>query len=104
MKAIIMDRHGGPDVLRYGDLPDPMAEAGQVVVDVHAASINGADAKVLEGGAYATSGCARANAVGGCRQGSGVGCATTWYYASSEVTAEQVRGICTQAGGVIVSP
>jgi len=49
MKAIIMDRHGGPDVLRYGDLPDPSPKADQVVVDVHAASINGADAKVLEG-------------------------------------------------------
>lgn len=52
MKAIIMDRHGGPDILRYGDLPDPVAKAGEVVVDVHAASVNGADAKVLEG-AYA---------------------------------------------------
>jgi len=52
MKAILMDRHGGLDVLRYGDLPDPVAEAGQVVVDIHAASINGADAKVREGGAY----------------------------------------------------
>jgi NADPH:quinone reductase-like Zn-dependent oxidoreductase len=52
MKAIIMDRHGGPDVLRYGDLSDPVAGAGEVVVDVHAASINGADIKVLEG-AYA---------------------------------------------------
>ncbi len=54
MKAIIMDRHGGLDVLRYGDLPDPVVQAGQVVVDVHAASVNGADAKVLEGGAYVT--------------------------------------------------
>ncbi len=54
MKAIIMDRHGGLDVLRYGELPDPVAEAGQVVVDIHAASVNGADAKVREGGAYAT--------------------------------------------------
>ena len=54
MKAIIMDRHGGLDVLRYGDLPDPVAEAGQVVVDIHAASVNGADAKVREGGPYAT--------------------------------------------------
>ena len=53
MKAIIMDRHGGLDVLRYGDLPDPVAQAGQVVVDVHAASINGADVKVREG-AYVT--------------------------------------------------
>ena len=54
MKAIMMDRHGGLEVLRYGDLPDPAAEAGQVVVDIHAASVNGADAKVREGGAYAT--------------------------------------------------
>ena len=54
MKAIIMDRHGGLDVLRYGDLPDPVAEAGQVVVDIHAASVNGADTKVREGGAYTT--------------------------------------------------
>jgi NADPH:quinone reductase-like Zn-dependent oxidoreductase len=52
MKAIIMDRHGDPDILRYGDLSDPVARAGEVVVDVHAASINGADIKVLEG-AYA---------------------------------------------------
>lgn len=29
MKAIIMDRHGGLDVLRYGDLPDPVAGEGQ---------------------------------------------------------------------------
>lgn len=53
MKAIIMDRHGGLEVLRYGDLPDPVAEPGQVVVDVYAASINGADVKVREG-TYAT--------------------------------------------------
>ena len=46
---MIMDRHGGPDVLRYGDLPDPVAEAGMVVVDVRAASVNGADVKVLAG-------------------------------------------------------
>ncbi len=54
MKAIIMDRHGGLDVLRYGDLPDPVAEEGQVVVDIHAASVNSADCKVREGGSYAT--------------------------------------------------
>lgn len=53
MKAMIMDRHGGLDILRYGGLPDPVAQAGQVVVDVHAASINGADVKVREG-AYVT--------------------------------------------------
>ena len=26
-----MDRHGGLDVLRYGDLPEPVAQAGQVL-------------------------------------------------------------------------
>src|SRR3954471_24406920 len=54
MKAIIMDRHGGLDVLRYGDLADPVAEAGQVVVDIHAASVNAADAKAREGSSYLT--------------------------------------------------
>ncbi len=53
MKAVIMDRHGGPADLRFGELPDPVPKAGEVVVDVHAASINGADSKVLDG-AYAT--------------------------------------------------
>ncbi len=54
MKAIIMDRHGGLDVLRYGDMPDPVADAGEVVVDIHAASINAADVKVREGSSYVT--------------------------------------------------
>jgi NADPH:quinone reductase-like Zn-dependent oxidoreductase len=49
MKAIIMDRHGGLDVLRYGELPDPVAAEGQAVVEIHAASVNGADCKVREG-------------------------------------------------------
>src|ERR1700690_766886 len=54
MKAIIMDRHGGLEVLRCGDLPDPVAGEGQAVIDIHAASVNGADCKVREGGSYAT--------------------------------------------------
>ena len=29
MKAIIMDLHGGPDILRYGDLSDPVAGRGK---------------------------------------------------------------------------
>ena len=40
---------GGPEVLQYGDVPDPVAKAGEVVVDVHAASVNGADWKVRSG-------------------------------------------------------
>jgi NADPH:quinone reductase-like Zn-dependent oxidoreductase len=46
MKAAFIERYGGPDVLRYGDLPDPIAAPGEVVIDIHAASVNAADWKV----------------------------------------------------------
>jgi len=36
-------------VMQYGDVDDPVAGAGQVLVDVHAASVNGADWKVRSG-------------------------------------------------------
>jgi NADPH:quinone reductase-like Zn-dependent oxidoreductase len=49
MKAAYIERHGGPEVLKYGDMPDPVAKAGEVVVDIVAASVNGADWKVREG-------------------------------------------------------
>ena len=35
--------------MTYGDLPDPVAGAGEVVVDIHSASVNGADWKVRSG-------------------------------------------------------
>jgi NADPH:quinone reductase-like Zn-dependent oxidoreductase len=49
VKAAFIDQFGGPDVIKYGDLPDPVAGPGQVVVDVVAASINGADWRVRAG-------------------------------------------------------
>src|SRR6201982_1123993 len=56
MKAAYIERHGGPEVLKYGDMPDPVAASGQVVVDIAAASINGADWKVRDGKAGQLSG------------------------------------------------
>jgi NADPH:quinone reductase-like Zn-dependent oxidoreductase len=57
MKAMLLTGHGGVDMLRYGDAPDPVAGPGDVVVDVHAASINAADYKMrLGGGNYQTGG------------------------------------------------
>ncbi len=50
MKAAYLEQQGGPEVLKYGDLPDPMPAAGDIVVDIHAASVNGADWKVRAGG------------------------------------------------------
>ena len=49
MKAIFFMQNGGPDVLQYGDQPDPVAGEGQVLVDIHAASVNGADWKTRSG-------------------------------------------------------
>jgi len=49
MKAAYIEKFGGPEVLKVGDLPDPSPGPGQVVVDVAAASINAADYKVRAG-------------------------------------------------------
>ena len=49
MKAAFIERHGGPEVLQYGDLPDPVAGPGEVLIDIFAASVNGADWKVRAG-------------------------------------------------------
>ena len=49
MKAAFFMEHGGPEVMRYGDVPDPVAGPGQVLLDIHAASVNGADWKVRAG-------------------------------------------------------
>ena len=49
MKAAYFTQHGGPEVLRYGDVLDPVAGPGQVLVDIHAASVNAADWTVRSG-------------------------------------------------------
>src|SRR5690348_1947696 len=50
MKAVLLTGHGGPEMLRYADAPDPSPAADEVVVDIHAASVNAADYKVRLGG------------------------------------------------------
>src|SRR5262245_62082749 len=49
MKAAYLQQFGGPEVLQYGDLPDPAAGAGEVVIDIVTASVNAADWKVRLG-------------------------------------------------------
>jgi len=49
MKAVFFRRFGPPEVLEYGDLPDRMPAAGEVLVDIHAASVNAADTKMRAG-------------------------------------------------------
>jgi len=50
MKAAFINQHGEPEALQYGDLPDPVAGPGEVVVDIFSASVNAADWKSRSGG------------------------------------------------------
>jgi NADPH:quinone reductase-like Zn-dependent oxidoreductase len=49
MKAAFFTKHGDPGELKFGEYKDPVPGAGQVMVDVHAASVNGADWRVVAG-------------------------------------------------------
>jgi len=49
MKAVWFDRFGGPEVLQYGERPDPVAGPGEVVVRVRACAINHLDLWVRGG-------------------------------------------------------
>jgi len=49
MKAAFFMKNGGPEVMQYGDVPDPVVGPGQILADIHAASVNGADWKVRSG-------------------------------------------------------
>jgi NADPH2:quinone reductase len=43
MKAAVIYENGGPEVLRYEDVPDPECADGFVVIDVEAISVEGGD-------------------------------------------------------------
>ena len=54
MKAILRSRYGPPDVLALRDVPIPVPQAGEVLVRVHAASVNRADLDYLTGKPFIT--------------------------------------------------
>jgi NADPH:quinone reductase-like Zn-dependent oxidoreductase len=49
LKAAFFRRYGPPEVLEYGELPDPAPARGEVLVDIHAVSVNAADWKQRAG-------------------------------------------------------
>ncbi len=55
MKAIIVSQYGGPEVMKFGDWPDPSPGKGEVLVRVVATSVNPIDMKRRSGEAKAYS-------------------------------------------------
>jgi NADPH:quinone reductase-like Zn-dependent oxidoreductase len=49
MKAIVFHRHGGPEVLKYADAPEPALRANDVLVRVKACALNHLDLWVRRG-------------------------------------------------------
>jgi putative PIG3 family NAD(P)H quinone oxidoreductase len=49
MRAVVVDRPGGPEGLRLADVPDPEPGPGEVIVDVAATAVNRADVLQRQG-------------------------------------------------------
>ncbi len=52
MKAAYIEQTGPPDVIQYGELPDPVAKQGQVLVRVEAVAVNPIDTYLRNGANY----------------------------------------------------
>lgn len=49
MHAIVIEKPGDPDVLQWREVPDPVPETGEVLVDVTASAVNRADIMQRQG-------------------------------------------------------
>ena len=49
MKAVVYTRYGPPDVLQLANVPTPVPKDGEVLVQVHAVSLNASDWEALRG-------------------------------------------------------
>lgn len=48
MQAVPIHTYGGPEVLKYEEVPRPQPETGEALIRVHAAGMNSVDWKVRE--------------------------------------------------------
>ncbi len=52
MKAMVIREFGGPEVMRFEEVPDPVPEANEVIVQVHSVSINYTLDVIVRSGRY----------------------------------------------------
>lgn len=50
MRAMVIEKHGGPDELRPAERPTPEPDENQLLLEVHATSVNPVDARIRRGG------------------------------------------------------
>ena len=55
VQAVVFERHGGPEVLEFREVPDPAAGDGQALVEVEAIGVNYRDVYEREGRDYGSS-------------------------------------------------
>ena len=55
MKAIVYSKHGSPDVLQLKEVEKPIPKENQLLIKVHAASLNALDSHMMRDLPYVTS-------------------------------------------------
>lgn len=48
MKALVLERYGGPDQIAFADIPRPALKPDEILVQIHAAGLNTVDNKIRE--------------------------------------------------------
>ncbi len=92
MKAVYIERFGGPEVLTYGDVPDPVPAEDEVLIDVAAASVNAADWKQRLG-SYADLGLPHILGRDVSGTIAAIGAAVTTFRPGDEVFAVSIQGL-----------
>src|SRR4030095_9255878 len=52
LKAVVLQEFGGPEVLRFEDLPQPKPAAGETLIKIHSVSVNRTLDCVVRAGKY----------------------------------------------------
>ena len=54
MKAFVYEKYGSPDVLQLKELAKPIPAGDEILINIHAVSINGSDRESLIGKSWAS--------------------------------------------------